>query len=83
MSEPLVISIDAMGGDHGPAVCVRGALLASQRIPGLNFQLHGDQALIEAELARMPALRPLVTVVHAERAIAMDEKPAQAMARSA
>ncbi len=70
-----------MGGDHGPAVCVRGALLASQRIPGLNFQLHGDETLIEAELARMPALRPLVQVVHAERAIAMDEKPAQAMRR--
>lgn len=70
-----------MGGDHGPAVCVRGALLASQRIPDVRFQLHGDEALIEAELARMPALRPLVQVIHAERAIAMDEKPAQAMRR--
>jgi glycerol-3-phosphate acyltransferase PlsX len=81
LSKPLIISIDAMGGDHGPAVCVRGALLASQRIPGLHFQLHGDAAQIEAELARMPALRPLVQVIHAERAIAMDEKPAQAMRR--
>lgn len=70
-----------MGGDHGPAVCVRGALLASQRIPDVRFQLHGDETLIEAELARMPALRPLVQVIHAERAIAMDEKPAQAMRR--
>ena len=70
-----------MGGDHGPAVCVRGALLASQRIPNVRFQLHGDEAAIEAELARMPALLPLVQVVHAERAIAMDEKPAQAMRR--
>lgn len=70
-----------MGGDHGPAVCVRGALLASQRISGVRFQLHGDQALIEAELTRMPALRPLAQVIHAERAIAMDEKPAQAMRR--
>jgi glycerol-3-phosphate acyltransferase PlsX len=81
LSKSLIISIDAMGGDHGPAVCVRGALIASQRIPDLRFQLHGDQALIEAELARMPALRPLVQVIHADRAIAMDEKPAQAMRR--
>jgi glycerol-3-phosphate acyltransferase PlsX len=70
-----------MGGDHGPTVCVRGALLASQRIENLRFLLHGDQAQIEAQLALMPTLKPLCEIRHAERAIAMDEKPAQAMRR--
>ncbi len=70
-----------MGGDHGPAVCVRGAMIAGQRLEGVRFLLHGDTALIEAELARMPTLRAISEVRHAERAIAMDEKPAQAMRR--
>jgi glycerol-3-phosphate acyltransferase PlsX len=81
LSEPLVISIDAMGGDHGPSVCVRGAYFASQQLPDVRFLLHGDEAQIQAELARLPALRDRTTVIHAERAIAMDEKPAQAMRR--
>ncbi|HVZ29322.1 MAG TPA: hypothetical protein VG839_02940, partial [Asticcacaulis sp.] len=38
----LVIAIDAMGGDHGPAVTVAGAAIALQARADLFFQLHGD-----------------------------------------
>jgi len=81
LSETLVISIDAMGGDHGPPVTVRGTAIASQRLPGVRFLLHGDEAQIEAELARMPALKAICEVRHSDRAISMCEKPAQAMRR--
>jgi len=47
----LTISIDAMGGDHGPAVVVAGVAIAAQRYPGVRFLLHGDEAQITAELA--------------------------------
>ena len=77
----LVIAVDAMGGDHGPAVTVCGAGLALADNPNLFFQLHGDGARIHAELARLPALKARSVVVHTDQCVAMDEKPAQAIRR--
>ncbi|HEY9218260.1 MAG TPA: phosphate acyltransferase PlsX [Phenylobacterium sp.] len=82
MTEPLVISVDAMGGDHGPAVVARGVALAAKALgPNLHFLLHGDEALIAEEVAKHPELRGRVQVRHASSVIAMDEKPAQALRR--
>ena len=77
----LVIAIDAMGGDHGPAVTVCGAGLLLVENPNLFFQLHGDGDRINAELARLPALKARSVVIHTDQCVAMDEKPAQAIRR--
>ncbi|MGN6421734.1 MAG: phosphate acyltransferase PlsX [Asticcacaulis sp.] len=79
--DSLVIAIDAMGGDHGPAVTVAGAALALQQRPDLCFQLHGDPMLINPVLSRHPALKARAVVVETDQFIAMDEKPAQAIRR--
>ncbi|MDQ0463213.1 glycerol-3-phosphate acyltransferase PlsX [Caulobacter ginsengisoli] len=82
MPESLTLSIDAMGGDHGPSVTVAGAALAARQYgTEVRFLLHGDEKLIEAELAKHAVLRPLCEVRHTDKFIAMDEKPAQAMRR--
>ena len=81
MSKSPIISIDAMGGDHGPSVVVPGVVLAAAEAPGLRFMLHGDEATISAELAKHPALKDRVEIRHADRVVAMDEKPAQALRR--
>ena len=83
MPEPLVISIDAMGGDHGPSVVAPGVARAVALLDraDVRFLLHGDEAKINAALARLPALAGRVDVRPAERIIANDEKPAQAMRR--
>jgi glycerol-3-phosphate acyltransferase PlsX len=80
----LVISIDAMGGDHGPSVVVPGVAFASERLKGENvrFLLHGDAARLEAELARAPAAAAVSEVRHTDTVVGMDEKPAQALRRS-
>lgn len=71
-----------MGGDHGPSVVVPAIGIASRRLgPGVRFLLHGDEAKIAPELARLPDLKALAEVRHTEKFIAMDEKPAQAMRR--
>jgi glycerol-3-phosphate acyltransferase PlsX len=84
VSDPTVISIDAMGGDFGPPVIVAGLAgeVDAWRAKGVRFLLHGDQAQIEAELARKPAARELCEIQHADKVIASDEKPAQAVRRS-
>jgi len=83
LADPLVISIDAMGGDHGPPVVVPGAARALKLFApgGIRFLLHGDQTILNAALARTPELRPLCEVRHSDSVIAMDAKPAHAMRR--
>ncbi|WP_342362296.1 phosphate acyltransferase PlsX [Terrarubrum flagellatum] len=80
MSDRIVrISIDAMGGDHGPEVIIPGAALALERHPGLRFLLFGDKARIEAALDAHPALRAAVDIRHTDVAVSMTDKPSQAL----
>jgi glycerol-3-phosphate acyltransferase PlsX len=83
LTRPVVISIDAMGGDHGPSVLVPGAALALQRLAGrdVRFLLHGDSMAIAPELERHPALKAVSALRHTDLKIAGDEKPAQALRR--
>jgi glycerol-3-phosphate acyltransferase PlsX len=81
MAAPRRISLDAMGGDEGPAVVVPGAALALERHPDLEFLLVGDQVRIEPHLAAHPALAARSRIVHTNIAIEMQDKPSQAVRR--
>ncbi|MCC7266568.1 MAG: phosphate acyltransferase PlsX [Caulobacteraceae bacterium] len=81
MSPSLVISIDAMGGDHGPSILVPGVARAAETTPDLRFLLHGDQTELEAAAAKCKPLQGRCEIRHTERVIGMDEKAAQAMRR--
>lgn len=82
LTQPLVISVDAMGGDSGPAVTIPACAMALAGLPsGVRMLLHGDEALLGPEVARHPGLAARAEIRHAERVIAMDEKPAQALRR--
>jgi len=76
-----VISIDAMGGDHGPSVVIPACATALKDLPNARLLVHGDEAALKTEMARHPALAARAEIRPAERVIAMDEKPAQAMRR--
>jgi glycerol-3-phosphate acyltransferase PlsX len=74
------IAIDAMGGDHAPAVPVAGAALALAELPGdVGIQLVGQQRTIERELERSSVDRARIQIVDAPEVIAMGEKPLQAI----
>lgn len=83
MSNPLVISIDAMGGDHGPSTVLPGVVKAAQSLGErkVRFLLHGDRAALESALTTVPGLANVATVRAAEGVVAMDAKPAHAMRR--
>ena len=56
--------------------------MAAQRLPAeVRFLIHGDEALIAAELARQAALKGRCEVRHTDKVIASDEKPATAVRR--
>lgn len=78
VSAPLVLSIDAMGGDRGPAAVLDGIALARRTYPDLKFLVHGP----EAELAPLVAARKLsscVTIRHATGVVTMHDKPSAVM----
>src|ERR1700726_129187 len=79
MSQMVRIALDAMGGDHGPAVVVAGAELALARRPESTFLFFGNTAQVAPLVARHPALQSASRVVHAEIAVRMEDKPSQAL----
>jgi phosphate acyltransferase len=81
MPQKVRIALDAMGGDVGAAVVIPGAAVSLVRHPDTEFLLFGDSALIEAQLARHPALKAASRVVHTDVAVGNDDKPSQALRR--
>jgi len=83
LATPILISLDAMGGDHGPSVVVGGvkAYRARYDASNLHFLLHGDETALRAEMQRNGLTEAECTIRHTDKVVAMDEKPAQAMRR--
>jgi len=78
-----VISIDAMGGDHGAPVTVPGVARVLKAASGakIRFLLHGDQSAIESALARAPGVAGVSEIRPANGVISSEAKPAHAMRR--
>jgi glycerol-3-phosphate acyltransferase PlsX len=75
----IIISVDAMGGDSGPAVVVGGLADAAAKNPDVGFILHGDASVLKPLLARRPELSARVELRHAARVVSMSDKPSQVM----
>src|SRR3954449_5982005 len=81
MPQKVRIALDAMGGDVGASVVVPGAAISLTRHPETEFLLFGDRALIDAQLARHPAMKSASRVIHTDVAVSMHDKPSQALRR--
>ena len=79
MPDKVRIALDAMGGDHGPAVVLPGADISLARHPDIEVLLFGDRAVIEPILDGLPRLKAAAKLVHTDVAIRMDDKPSQAL----
>jgi glycerol-3-phosphate acyltransferase PlsX len=68
------ISIDCMGGDHGPSVTIPAALSFLKREPDAEIILVGQEELLRAELKKHHAdTTPRLTIRHASEVVAMDD----------
>ncbi|TPI20088.1 phosphate acyltransferase PlsX [Mesorhizobium sp. B4-1-1] len=73
------ISIDAMGGDHGPSVVIPALMTVAIRRPDIRFVIYGREDVVRLELAKFPKLAEISEFVHCEIAVRMDDKPSQAL----
>jgi len=81
LNQSLTVSIDAMGGDAGPAIVVDALLRVVQRHPGVRYLLHGDEAQLKPLLEKRAALSSLVEIRHSPERVKMEEKPSIALRR--
>lgn len=79
MTSPLIIALDAMGGDHAPDVVVAGADLARKRCPQVAYLFFGDERRIAPLLAKRRALQAISSIHHTGEAIGNDTKPSVAL----
>ena len=71
----IVISVDAMGGDAGPAAVVAGCDVSARKNPDISFILHGPEDELNALVGRRRVLDGRCEVRHATGVVTMDDKP--------
>jgi glycerol-3-phosphate acyltransferase PlsX len=68
------ISIDCMGGDHGPSVTIPAAISFLKQQPEVELILVGLEDVLRAELKKHHAdTHPRIAVRHAAEVVAMDD----------
>lgn len=74
-----VISVDAMGGDRGPAAVVAGISRSAAKDPSLKFIVHGPEDELKRLIAKRRNLAGSCTIRHADGVVTMGEKPSHVM----
>ncbi len=84
MTNPVCLSVDAMGGDHAPEAIIAGIDLFAIQANGKvsKILLHGQQQVLEPLLAKFPNAAKLCELRHTETYVAMTDKPSQAIRRA-
>jgi glycerol-3-phosphate acyltransferase PlsX len=73
------ISIDAMGGDHGPKVVIPALNKVIERRPDVRFLIFGRDDQVSPLLAQYPRVAKAASFIHCDIAVRMDDKPSQAL----
>ncbi|HMT02376.1 MAG TPA: phosphate acyltransferase PlsX [Burkholderiales bacterium] len=76
----IIISVDIMGGDHGPKVTIPACVRFLNKNPNVNLILIGDIELIKKYLDNdLKKLKDRIEIVHSSQVITMDESPQNAL----
>lgn len=78
MSKAIYLSIDAMGGDLGPRLCVEAVLSFLERHSNVHIILVGDSQTLTSLIPNLQQLER-IRIVHAEDVVSMNDKPGIAL----
>ena len=81
MSKPIVVALDAMGGDNAPVQIIKGAVDAVNESDRVIVKLVGPEDVVKAELAKYSYDSERIEVVHATEIIETAESPVSAIRR--
>ncbi|WP_037992989.1 phosphate acyltransferase PlsX [Teredinibacter turnerae] len=78
MSQPIHLSIDAMGGDQGPRLVVEASIAFLKRYPHTRLTLFGDFADLEAAV-KGSVCASRISLTQTELTVAADERAGSAL----
>lgn len=81
MGKPIIVALDAMGGDNAPAEIVKGAVEAVRESDRVSVKLVGAKEAVDAELAKYEYDHDRITVINATEVIETAEPPVNAIRR--
>lgn len=76
-SRRTILSVDAMGGDAGPAAVVAGISVFAKSNSDIGFILHGPEAVLAPLVARKRALQGICELRDVPDVVSMGDKPSQ------
>ena len=79
MSDRVIIALDAMGGDRAPDMVLKGASIALQRFPQVQFVFFGAEGRLKPLLAKLPRLGARATIRHTDEVVTGDARPSVAL----
>ena len=71
----VLISVDAMGGDHGPKAIIAGTASAAKIYPDVKFILHGPERELKQIISKRTNLQSRCKIRDARNMVSMGEKP--------
>ena len=77
-ARPITISVDAMGGDMGPAAVVAGIAMSAAQNPDVRFLVFGPEAELQP-LVDKRKLSAICQVHDVAEVVRMDDKPSHVM----
>ncbi|MDB4595974.1 phosphate acyltransferase PlsX [Amylibacter sp.] len=75
----IIISVDAMGGDNGPAAIVAGMANSAKTNANLRFIINGNKTILNQLISKRKILKNICEIRHSKDIISMDDKPTHAM----
>ena len=81
MSKPVVVALDAMGGDNAPVQIIKGAVDAVNGSDRVIVKIVGPEDVVKSELAKYTYDTERISVVNATEVIETAEPPVMAIRR--
>lgn len=75
----IIISVDAMGGDEGPAAIIAGCDVSASKNADIYFIFHGDEAELSALASKRKTLQGRYDIRAASGVVTMNDKPSHVM----
>ena len=77
---PIVLAVDAMGGDAGPGAVIDGLAMIGPKLGNVEFLIVGDEAVLRPLLDAKPGLAS-AKILHAPDVVEMTHKPSHVIRR--